>query len=214
MNDMDMVVPGELLGARREMKAGTGAYEEGESVCSAVFGRKDKRSNYVNVASVNGFYMPNEGDQVIAIVTDVDQTIWVTDIRAPSPAILRTGEAPWKVEFGNTSHFLTVGDTAVVRIKSYDEIGRIQITMADKNLRKINSGYIIEIPTNKIAKLIGREGAMVNTIKKLTKCRIFVGRNGRVWIDGENEGICKAILAIRKVEEEGASIDDVEKVIG
>jgi ribosomal RNA-processing protein RRP4 (EC 3.1.13.-) len=55
---------------------------------------------------------------------------------------------------------------------------------------------------------------MVNTIKKLTKCRIFVGRNGRVWIDGENEGICKAILAIRKVEEEGASIDDVEKVIG
>jgi RNA-binding protein Rrp4 and related proteins (contain S1 domain and KH domain) len=136
MNDMDMVVPGELLGARREMKAGTGAYEEGESVCSAVFGRKDKRSNYVNVASVNGFYMPNEGDQVIAIVTDVDQTIWVTDIRAPSPAILRTGEAPWKVEFGNTSHFLTVGDTAVVRIKSYDEIGRIQITMAEQKLEE------------------------------------------------------------------------------
>ena len=206
-------MPGELLGPKTEMKAGTGAYEETEKVYSAIFGTKDKRSGYVNIASMNGFYMPVEGDLVIAIVTDVDQTIWITDVRAPSPAILRTNEVPWKVDFGNTSHFLTVGDMAIARIKSYDEIGKIQITMADRNLRKINSGYLMEIPTNKIARIIGREGVMVNTLKKLTQSRIFIGQNGRVWIDGENESISKAILAIKKVEE-GASIDDLEKILG
>jgi exosome complex component RRP4 len=39
-------------------------------------------------------------------------------------------------------------------------------------------------------------------LKKYTRCRIFVGQNGRIWIDGDEDGVAKVIYAIRKIEEE------------
>lgn len=206
------VIPGELVGKSSELKAGSGTYEDGESIYAAILGLKDVRSSYVNIVPLKSVYMPREGDQVIGIVTDIDQSIWVVDVRAASPAILHASDTPWKVEFGDTGSFLTIGDAVLARIKSCDDIGRIQLTMGDRNSRKISSGYVIEIMTTRVAKVIGKEGAMVNAIKKVTGCKIFIGQNGRVWIDGEKEGISKAIMAIKKVEKEDVSVEDIEKM--
>lgn len=208
------VVPGELLGKSAELKAGSGTYEDDETIYSAIMGFKEVRSNYINVAPIKGVYIPKEGDQVIGLVTDIDQSLWVVDIRAPSPSVLHANDTPWKVDFGATGNFLTIGDAVLARIKSYDDIGRIQLTMSDRGSRKISSGYIIEILTTKVARVIGKEGAMVNAIKKFTGCRIFIGQNGRVWIDGESDGISKAITAIKRVEREDISIENIEKILG
>ncbi len=208
------VIPGEPVGKSAELKAGSGTYEDGDSIYSALVGFKEVRSSYVNVVPIKSVYIPREGDQVIGIVTDIDQSLWVVDVRAPAPSVLHSNDTPWKVDFGDTGSFLTIGDAVLARIKSYDDIGRIQLTMSDRNSRKISSGYVIEIMTTKVAKVIGKEGAMVNAIKKFTGCRIFIGQNGRVWIDGESDGVSKAIMAINKVEKEDVNVEDVEKLLG
>jgi exosome complex component RRP4 len=37
---------------------------------------------------------------------------------------------------------------------------------------------------------------------KYIRCRIFVGQNGRIWVDGDTESIEKVIQTIYKIEEE------------
>ncbi|MDY6986007.1 MAG: exosome complex RNA-binding protein Rrp4 [Candidatus Thermoplasmatota archaeon] len=214
MNGNMNVIPGEPVGKSAELKAGSGTYEDGDDIYSALVGFKEIRSSYVNVVPIRSVYIPREGDQVIGIVTDIDQSLWVVDVKAPAPAVLRSNDTPWKVDFGDAGSFLTIGDAVLARIKSYDEIGRIQLTMSDRNSRKIGSGYVIEIMTTKVAKVIGKEGAMVNAIKKFTECKIFIGQNGRVWIDGERDGVSKAIMAIKKVEKEDVNVEDIEKLLG
>jgi len=43
---------------------------------------------------------------------------------------------------------------------------------------------------------------MVSLIKNATGCKIIVGQNGVIWIDGEPKNEVIAIEAIRKIEEE------------
>jgi len=209
----EIVVPGEILGDSSELRAGVGTYEEGGNIYSSVFGKKEVRSSYVNVHPFKGAYIPKEGDQVLGVVKDIDQTIWLVDVRGPFPAVLHSSETPWKVEFGDTGSFLSIGDVVLTRIKNYDDIGKTQITMGDRSSRKISSGYLIEILTNMVARVIGKEGSMISAIKKQTGCRIFIGQNGRVWIDGDNEGVLKAITAIKKVEREDVSVEDMENFL-
>ncbi len=43
---------------------------------------------------------------------------------------------------------------------------------------------------------------MISMIKNATDCRMVVGQNGLVWIDGEPEKEIIAVKAIRKIEAE------------
>jgi exosome complex component RRP4 len=43
---------------------------------------------------------------------------------------------------------------------------------------------------------------MISMIKKHTGCRMFVGQNGRIWINGELDGMLDAIQAIKMIEKE------------
>jgi len=57
------------------------------------------------------------------------------------------------------------------------------------NLFKINGGLIIDVEPSKVPRIIGKKGSMISLLKKYTKCRIFVGQNGRIWIDGDDDDI-------------------------
>jgi exosome complex component RRP4 len=46
---------------------------------------------------------------------------------------------------------------------------------------------------------------MISLIKKYIRCRIFVGQNGKIWIDGDTQSIDMALKAIRKIESESIS---------
>jgi len=49
-------------------------------------------------------------------------------------------------------------------------------------------------------------------IKGYTNCRIFVGQNGRIWLDGEVDNIMHAIKAIQMIEQDAHSYGLTEKV--
>jgi exosome complex component RRP4 len=208
----EIVIPGDVLGNADEYKAGENAYELDGKIRANVIGTKTYTNDAVGVTVMGGFYMPVTGDTVIGIINDVGPSNWMLDINAPYPAPLHVSEVPWKVEFGDTSRFLTVGDVVLLKILMVDESKKIQVTMKDSGLRKIEGGQLVEISYSKISRVIGKSGSMIQMLKNMTDCRIFVGQNGRIWIDGDGENVDVAAEAIRIIERESRSANLTDRV--
>jgi len=136
----------------------------------------------------------------------------LVDINSPYPAPLHVNEVPWRVEFGDTARYLNVGDVLLSKILIVDETKRVQVTMKEPGLRKLQGGQIIEITHSKVPRVIGKGGSMIQMIKSFTNCRIFVGQNGRIWLDGEIDNIVYAIRAIKMIEEEAQTVRLTERV--
>lgn len=208
----EIVIPRDVLGNADEYKAGENAYELDGKIRANVIGTKTYTNDAVGVTVMGGFYMPVTGDTVIGIINDVGPSNWMLDINAPYPAPLHVSEVPWKVEFGDTSRFLTVGDVVLLKILMVDESKKIQVTMKDSGLRKIEGGQLVEISYSKISRVIGKSGSMIQMLKNMTDCRIFVGQNGRIWIDGDGENVDVAAEAIRIIERESRSANLTDRV--
>jgi exosome complex component RRP4 len=74
--------------------------------------------------------------------------------------------------------------------------------MKGMGLQKLKGGRIINVSSNKVPRIVGKQGSMVSMIKDATKCNITVGQNGLIWINGPPEGELLAVKSIRKIEEE------------
>ncbi|HID71633.1 MAG TPA: RNA-binding protein [Thermoplasmata archaeon] len=198
-NTRELVIPGEILNARH-LKTGINTYRANGEVYSAVLGFKNIRADYINVIPLSGRYFPQVDDLVIGCVISLGPTTWLIDINSPYPAPLHVNEVPWRVDFGDTASYLDIGDAVLVRVSSVDEIKKIQVSMKSPQTRKLFGGHIFEISPSKVPRVIGKNGSMINLIKTSTNTKMFVGQNGRIWLDGETEGILKAIRAIKLIE--------------
>ena len=156
--------------------------------------------------------MPSTGDTVIGIINDIGASNWMVDISAPYPAPLHVNEVPWKVEFGDTSKYLNIGNVVLLKVLMVDESKKIQVTMNDSGLRRLEGGQIVDIPYSKTSRVIGKSGSMIQMLKNMTDCRIFVGQNGRIWIDGDDENADVARQAIEYIAENAQSGNLTEKV--
>jgi exosome complex component RRP4 len=122
------------------------------------------------------------------------------DIGCPYPAFLHANESPWKVDFGTTTQYLNVGDVILAKIGQVDETRRVNLTMKEQGLRKLNSGQIMKVVHTKVPRIIGKSGSMISLLKEHTGCKIFIGQNGTIWIDGELDGMRKASAAINMID--------------
>jgi len=195
----ELVIPGDPLDGDH-LKTGTNTYRAGPVAYSAVLGFKNVRADYVNVIPLSGRYFPQVDDLVIGCVISLGPTTWLIDINSPYPAPLHVNEVPWRVDFGDTASYLEVGDAVLVCVSSVDEIKKIQVGMKHRQTRKLHGGHIIEISPSKVPRIIGKSGSMINLIKTHTNTRMFVGQNGRIWLDGDSDGILKAMRAIDLIE--------------
>lgn len=207
----EIVVPGDVLSTRGE-KGGDNTYERDGKLYAAILGVKNYSQNGISVMPIGGVYMPSTGDTVIGIINDIAASNWMVDISAPYPAPLHVNEVPWKVEFGDTSKYLNVGDAVLLKILMVDESKKIQVTMNDSGLRKLDGGMIVDVPYCKVSRIIGKNGSMIQMLKNMTDCRIFIGQNGRIWIDGDDENAEVAADAIRYIEENSQKGNLTEKV--
>jgi exosome complex component RRP4 len=207
----EVVVPGELL-AISSKKAGIGTYSEGGKIFASQLGIKTVRPDSISVVPLAGQYIPVRGDLVVGKIVDVGASNWLVDINSPYPSPLHVNEVPWRVEFGETRKFMTVGDIVLLMIVGVDETKRIQVSMQEHGLRKLTGGMVMEISPSKVPRVIGKNGSMIQMLKNMTSCRIYVGQNGRIWIDGELDSIVKAVHAIRMIEDEAHSQGLTEKV--
>ena len=196
----DIVVPGEEI--KLEGKPGRGVFVENGKKYSAYLGILEQRAGYVNVIPLSGCYIPKKGDKVIGKIVDIAPLNWVVDINAPYYAPLHVNDVPWHVEFGDTGRFLSIGDVILAKVSNVNELGQVWITMKEQGLRKLEGGHIIKISPTKVPRVIGKNGSMIQMIKDYTKCRIYVGQNGVIWISGSPDEIIRVIKAIRIIESE------------
>ena len=207
-----IVIPSQLLGDVKKNKAGNGTFIEDGKIYSEILGVLNKNKEYINVTPLKGRYNPNQNDFVIGIVMEAMQSSWLVDINAAYPALLHVNEVPWDVEFGETERYLNYGDVVMSKVLSIDQEKKLQITLKDRNLYKVKDGSIIDVEPSKVPRIIGKKGSMISLLKKYTNCRIFVGQNGRIWIDGEDEGVKKVINTIEMIQEESLSYGLTDKV--
>ncbi len=201
----EIVIPSQFLGEIKNKKAGRGTYVENGKIYSGILGVLNESSKYIDVVSLKGKYEPVEKDFVIAVVSETLSSAWLVDINAPYPALLHVKEVPWDVEFNETDKYLNTGDVVMAKILQVDQEKKLQITLKDRNLYKVKGGEIIEVQPSKVPRIIGKKGSMIRILKKYTKCRMFVGQNGRIWIDGTEEGLEKLKKTIRLIEREALS---------
>ena len=207
----EVVVPGDLLD-NGSMRPGSGAYVLDGKIYASRLGVKNVFSGTVGVIPLRGRYVPVPGDMVLGMIVDIGPSNWLVDINSPYPAPLHVNEVPWKVEFGDTSRFLRIGDMVMVKILMVDESMKIQVTMNDSGLRKLEGGQVVEIAHSKVSRVIGKSGSMIQMIKNMTDCRIFVGQNGRIWVDGDMENATVAVDAIKIIEKEAQTNNLTERV--
>jgi exosome complex component RRP4 len=175
----------------------------GGKLYASVLGLLSPRPPFLSVIPLSGRYIPKAGDTVIGTVTDCQTTFWLLDIGAPRWAPLHVTGSPWKVEVGETDHYLHVGDAVVVRVESLEATGRIGVTMLGEGLGKLEEGTIVSVSPARVPRVVGRSGSMIRTITSHTGAQMAVGQNGRIWIGGSPEAIQRAREALRMIDEHG-----------
>ena len=209
--ERELVIPGDLL-SDKDMKSGMGTYSDHSKIYASRLGIKNTRAGYINVVPLGGRYIPRAGDYIIGKVIDIGPSNWFLDINAPYPAPLHVNDVPWRVDFGDTARYLRVGDVILTKVQNVDEIKRVHVTMNDYDLKKLMGGHIAEISHFKVPRVIGKGGSMITLIKRYTKCRMFVGQNGRIWIEGNPDDIMIAIQVIKKIEAETQVVGLTESI--
>jgi len=206
-----LVLPGEEIRAQG-LKPGPGTYRTGGKVYASVLGLLSERPPIVQVIPLSGRYIPKPSDTVIGTVTDVQGTFWLLDIGAPRWAPLHMTGTPWQIDVGETERFLRVGDAVVVQIESLEATGRIGVTMNGEGLGKLEGGTIVQVSPARIPRVVGRNGSMIDTIRRLTGAEVVVGQNGRIWIGGTPDGIHRVSEVLRIIEENAQHSGLTERV--
>ncbi len=209
----EVVLPGELLGERKGKKLSNGVYAEGDKVFAKVVGVPITTENEIRVVPMSGVYIPNINDKVIGIMTQVELSGWLVDINSPYIAFLPVSDGV--DEFVDThrmdiSRFFDVGDVIFCKVSKVTKNKTIRVTMRSLGARKLYGGVILKVKPTKVPRIIGRGGSMVNLIKSKTGCLIYIGKNGVIWIRGDNRA--KAVEAILTVERESHTIGLTEKI--
>lgn len=194
---MKLVIPGDLI-SDDVKRAGEGTYVASGEVYASIYGILDQKE--LRVIPLSGKYMPHTGDTVIGKVVDISFSNWIIDINSPYEALLHISEHPDRIYPFDMGQFLDIGDLFIAQVKDVDATMRVELTL--ETFSPLRSGRAIEISHTRIPRVIGRGGSMINLLKKELGCSIFVGQNGRIWVNGEEYDMNIAIQTLLKIERE------------
>lgn len=201
--ELRLVTPGEAIGASSGVRAGTGTLIMGDNIIATKVGWVKENNGVKSVDPISSAYMPRSGDLVIGIVESVRNNLWFADVNGPFNGLLPMSLAPWKVEFGAARQHMDIGDIMLARVQEVDEAHNIVLTMKGVGLRRLKEGVMSEISMNHISRLRGDNDSTLRELKEISDCRIIVAENGRVWIDGDSEGISFMRSVLELVRDDG-----------
>jgi len=204
VKDKDIVVPGEVLAVGMDSFPGTGSYREGDNIIASRLGLVQLDGRTIKLIPLSGRYIPKNYDGIIGKVVDVNMSGWRLDTNSPYSAMLSMKEATSQFipRGADLTKFYDIGDYVSCKVINVTSQKLVDVTMKGMGLRKLQGGRVIEVASNKVPRIVGKQGSMVSMIKDATKCNIMVGQNGLIWISGTPEGELLAVESIRKIEEE------------
>jgi len=198
--DKNIVIPGDLL-SDDPPKSGEGTYVEDGKIYSLIYGIFDDKDK-IRVIPLSGKYIPSIGDVVIGLIVDISFSNWKVDISAPYEALMHISEYPRRIDSSEMSKIMRVGDLAIFKVVDVDSSMKIELALKNDQLKVLRTGRIIEVSYSKVPRVIGRAGSMINMLKSTLNINIFVGKNGRIWINGKESDEDLAVRSIKKIEHE------------
>ena len=202
--DKQIVVPGEELAKGMDTLPGNGTYRDGEFIRASKLGLVSADGRTIKLIPLSGRYMPKRGDTIVCKVVDVSMMGWRLEINTAYSAMLsmRDATSDFIQRGADLTTYFDIGDYIVAEITNVTSQKLVDVSTKGPGLRKLIGGRIIEVNTNKVPRIIGKQGSMVTMIKNATGCRITVGQNGWIWLDGTPEGELLAVKTIKKIEDE------------
>jgi len=205
VKEKQVVVPGEELAIGMEYLPSYGTYRSNDKIMAARLGLVSIDGKVIKIIPLSGKYMPKRNDIIIGKVIDITLNGWRIDTNSPYTAMLSMKDATMDFipKGADLTRYFDIGDYVVTKIIQVTTQKLIDLTMKGPGLRKLGPGRILHVNPTKVPRIIGKGGSMVSMIKQATGCRIIVGQNGIVWIQGEDPA--KETLAaetIKRIERE------------
>jgi len=203
-NKRKYVIPGDVV-TTGPFRPEQNVILEGNKIISTTIGISEIYDDSVKVIPLTGKYIPKINDLVIGKVISHTSLSWELDINS-----CYVGFLPAQDVFGRdfSAHAdelatkLKSGDLVAARIANFDRTRDPLVTIADRDLGKIDSGDLVKISPSKVPRLIGKRGTMIQAIEMATDAAITIGQNGWVVVSCESpEGLLKAKKAIEMVNE-------------
>jgi exosome complex component RRP4 len=179
-----IVIPGETIATGENYLPGEGTGKSGKDIIALRYGLAEETNRLVKVIPLSGVYHPRRGNVVIGKICNLTFNGWLIDIGSPENAFLAVAEYPKFVHKNELDMIMDIGDMAVAKIKDVNRKAT-DLTMRLKGLGRIDEGIIFRVNPNKVPRVIGKEGSMINLIKDETGCNITVGQNGFIWARGD-----------------------------
>ncbi len=203
--DHSIIVPGEILATGMGYLPALGTYRSGNNILASRLGMLKVEGKVLKVIPMSGRYLPKRGDTLVAQVKDILMSGWLLDTNSAYAAMLQVKDATSSfIEKGaDLTQYFALGDYIVTKIINVTTQRLVDVTMRGPGLRKLQGGRLIEVNTYKVPRIIGKHGSMVSMLKDATGCKVVVGQNGWVWIEGESNMENIVLEAIRKIEAEG-----------
>lgn len=215
IGDKDIVIPGDLLAEGMSYLPSGRAYREDQKLFASSVGLVSIKGKVIKVIPLSGAYMPKAGDSVIGRINEVHNRGWSVDIGCPYGADLNVGDATMRYIDSNRTdltEIYDIGDYVLAGIRNISPSKYVRLSTRDRQFFKLSDGNIIKVSPTKIPRIIGKAGSMISMIKNHTGCKIFVGQNGLVWIEGKDENVAAVARIIKMIEKESHISGLTEKV--
>ncbi len=218
INNKEIVVPGEELARGMDYLPGAGTYRDNDVIIASRLGLINVDGRALKMIPLSGKYMPKRNDIIIGQIVDITFTGWRVETNSAYPAMLniRDATSDFINRGADLAQYFNLGDYVAAKITNVTSQKLVDLTIKGPGLKKLQGGRIIFVNTNKVPRIIGKQGSMVGMIKEATGCRIVVGQNGVVWVQGEPKNELVAIEAVKKIENEAhmsGLTDEIKKFL-
>ncbi len=184
MEERKIVVPGEIIATGDDFLPGEGTRREEKDIVASKYGLAEVTDRMVKIIPLSGVYTPRRGNVIIGQVVNVTFRGWVIDFDAHFNGFLPLTEVPRFINKGELRSYLDFGDVICAKIMGADETS-VDLSIKLRGFGKLEGGQLVKINPNKVPRVIGKEGSMVNLIKNDSNADVDVGQNGFVWLRGD-----------------------------
>ena len=203
-NKRKYVIPGDVV-TKGPFRPEQNVILEGTEIISTTIGISEIYDDSVKVIPLTGKYIPKINDLIIGKVISHTSLSWELDINSCYVGFLPAQDVfgrDFSAHADELTSKLSSGDLVAARIANFDRTRDPLVTIADRDLGKIDSGDLVTISPSKVPRLIGKRGTMIQTIEMATNAAITIGQNGWVVVSCDSpEGLLKAKKAIQMVND-------------
>lgn len=181
-----IVVPGELLTEERK-RMGENVYSSQGKIYSNTLGLFQEDGNTASVVALKGRYVPMRDDLIVGIVAMDVHAGYLVDINSfyysfVSKKEIRDSLKPGSIVSGKIMEVSETHETSLGFVRVF------------------YGGEVILVPPVKVPRMIGKNGSMLDVLKRGTGSNVMIGRNGLVWAKGGDTSLLK--IALKKIDQE------------